>query len=70
MSYYNATLVDYSGNKFVTFHNISNPQAFVNWCIENKNFRVILFYRLAFRNSKETQYSGTYTNSKGFSFSP
>ena len=70
MNYYNATLVNHDGVKFITYRNISNLQSFVAWCAENKNFRVILFYRLAFRNSKETQYSGTYTNSKGFSFSP
>ena len=68
--YYNATLVDYNGKKFITYHNISNPQSFVNWCIENKTFRVILFYQLKFRNSKETRYVGTFTNADGFSFSP
>lgn len=64
VKYYNAiVMTDYDAK--ITYHNISNPQRFVDAILKTVSVTVIFFYRLPSRSAKKGIYSGYWNIKKG-----
>lgn len=64
MQYYNAIVyTDY--NTTIIYHQISKPQRFVEYCLQNISVTKIFFYKLPFRTAKKGTYAGYYFANRG-----